>query len=305
MSNRDKNAAIADEIYSQSSYSWDGNSRPNINDYVEPWARYANLTESGATAWRKNRYYNDSIRYAKTMLESAISQYDNDVAFWNERDERSYTTPSAQSQRYEDAGYNLGYMYSSVDSGNSAVGYDQNESSYTPNDTSSKSNERAKVVIEAIGTAFDIATKLVKSGINIKKLPHEIINLRSDSSLKGAQMLNEQERIRLSSMEADFRQYLQEHDKDGNSIESLGESIYYSIATISQRLNEELLLEKSYFNQYASKLFENQSVPNGYQNVMNMISNSNLPDWLKGTLEVFTYIFDTAIGNMSQTTIKK
>lgn len=235
----EQNYQYGEKIYNTENYVWDGTSRPNVNDYVKPWARYANLEEKNSL-YSKNRHYNSAVKYAKTMLQAAISQYENDLAFWNEQDERSYTSPMSQSQRYEDAGYNLGYMYSQVDSGNSAVGYGQQSSDIESNDTSNKSVEQ---ITKVVSTALNLATSLAKtaSSIGVDLTQIDVNKANSNYLYSLAQKANaEQTYIDLQSS---WFKYLRDHKPDGSSV-SLGENDYAvwseSLAFLAEKEGYEL-----------------------------------------------------------------
>lgn len=249
------NYNIGDTIYQTDSYVWDGNSRPNVNDYIGPWSKYANLEEANSL-YKKNRHYNSAIRYAKTQMDAALVQYKDDLAFWNERDERDYSDQSSQVQRYEDAGFNLGYMYGNVDSGNSAVGYNQGDATLNPNDTSNKSVEQSKHVAEVVSGAFSLATSVVKSGYDIK-LTDERTALTAWQKIES---INRGDAIALQNQ---WTRILRDFDPDGNSLNETGQDFANSIAFLSEKVGYELQSKEyarlSEFVKHCSDLYKNQS----------------------------------------------
>lgn len=292
------NYNMGDTIYQTESYVWDGKSRPNVNNYIQPWSKYANLQEANSL-YKKNLHYNSAIRFAKTQLEAAMAQYKDDLAFWNERDERDYTDQASQVQRYEDAGFNLGYMYGNVDSGNSAVGYNQGDVTLTPNDTSNKSFEQSKVIIDAVYGALSAVTSIVKSGVDVKKLPYDIAESKSRGGYFSALHVNTQSRTEFQELVNSMRSYFQSHDFDGDSIENLGDSVQAAFESIGYKLQDQQFIDRFNWNQYSNQIYKLQSVPEGFKNIINMITDSDMPDWAKSTLSVLTYIFDVSIRNTS------
>lgn len=246
------NYNLGEQIYATESYAWDGKSRPNVNNYLSPWSKYANM-EKVNSLYKKNRHLDSAINYAKTQLEAALAQYKDDLAFWNERDERDYTDQSSQRQRYEDAGFNMGYMYSSVDSGNSAVGYNQGDASLTPNDTSNKSVEQSKRVAEVVSGAFSLATNLVKSGYDIK-----LTDARS--ALADWQKIESMTRGKALSLQNQWMQILRSVDENGHDV---GEDFSKSIAFLSEKVGYDLqskeLSRLSKFVEHCGDLYKNQS----------------------------------------------
>lgn len=246
------NYNVGQSIYQTDSYVWDGRSRPNVNNYISPWSKYANLEEANSL-YKKNRYYNSAIRYAKTQLDAAMAQYEDDLAFWNERDERDYTDQSSQVQRYEDAGFNLGYMYGNVDSGNSAVGYNQGDASLSPNDTSNKSVEQSRQVVEVVSGAFSLATKVVQSGYDIKLTDEK-------TALTTWQKIESINRGTAISLQNKWIELLRSTDVDGNDV---GNDFSKSIAFLSEKIGYQLQ-DKEYsrlstFVKYCNDLYKNQS----------------------------------------------
>ena len=279
----------ADEIYSVTPYSWDGKSRPVLTDYVAPWEKYSALGISEGTIWSNVKARNNAIRYAQNMKETAIKQYEDDIAYWNERDERAYTTPSAQSQRYEDAGYNMGYMYSSVDSGNSAVGYSQ--SSYSPEYKESRDNS-IETVFKILNTGLEVVTKLAKTatsmGVDITKMSLNDINCDYLYSL--AKKANAEQTF--IDLQSSWYQYLREHNKKGEQV-SIGEndafdwseSIAFEIEQEGVKLTANQRKDLDAFLAVAAEYYQKRNTQ--YDNVSplaaatNNIQNSDMPKWLK------------------------
>lgn len=243
---------IGEEIYNTSAYKWDGTSRPVLDNYISPWAKYSNYEEA-SSLYKKSRHYNNAIRYAKTMMESASAQYMDDIAFWNERDERDYTDQSSQVQRYEEAGFNLGYMYGNVDSGNSAVGYNQGDVSINPNDTSNKSVEQLKQVTEVVSGVFNLATDLVKSGFDIR-----LTDKRTALTAWQEALVHSQGKA--IALQNNWTELLRNFSPDGKEV---GYHFQNSIAFLSEKLGYELKVKEnarlSSFLKYCDELYRNQS----------------------------------------------
>lgn len=242
---------IGQEIYSQSTYKWDGSSRPILDDYISPWSKYANYEEANSI-YAKARHYNNAIRYAKTQMEAGAAQYEQDLAFWNERDERNYTSPSAQTQRFEDAGYNLGYMYGSVDSGNSAVGYNQGSTSLDPNDTSNKSMEQVKQVAEVVSGAFSLVTQLVKDGFDIKLIDER-------TALTQWQKAESIARGTAISLQSQWAEILRTTTPEGDTTQTFTESIAFLSEKLGYDIKSNEFSRLSTFLKYCDQLYKNQS----------------------------------------------
>ena len=245
------NYNIGQTIYQTDSYVWDGNSRPNLNDYIGPWSKYANLEEANSL-YKKNRHYNNAIRYAKTQLDAAMAQYKDDLAFWNERDERAYTDQSSQVQRYEDAGFNLGYMYGNIDSGNSAVGYNQGGDTLNPNDTSNKSFEQSKQVTEVVSDAFSLATKIVQSGFEIKLTDEK-------SALTAWQRAESVQRGLAISLQNQWTNFLRTTTPSGDESVSFSDSIAFLSEKVGYDIKSKEYDRLSEFVKYCGDLYKNQS----------------------------------------------
>lgn len=159
-------------IYDVESYKWDGNERPNIEDYTAPWSEVASMTDAkwNTENWRK---YQNAVNYARNQLKIAESQYMADLDYWNERDSRDYNDPVSQTNRYEEAGYNLGYLYGSVESGNTSSGY-SSPSSDIGEAGSDAPDKDASDVMQIVVAGVKVVTDLAKTGIDLSKLPTEI-----------------------------------------------------------------------------------------------------------------------------------
>lgn len=269
-----------EEIYNTSPYSWDGKSRPVLDNYLSPWAKYANYEEANSL-YSKARHYNNAIRYAKTQMDSALAQYKDDLAFWNERDERDYTDQSSQVQRYQEAGFNMGYMYGNIDSGNTAVGYNQGDASLNPNDTSNKSVEQIKKVTEVVSGVFSLATNLVKSGFDIRLTDKRtaLANWQKVVAMHQGQALAYQNQ---------WIEILRTYDINGNSV---GDDFEKSIAFLSEKLNYDLRNEEykrlSTFVKYCDDIYENQSTDmvkdlfGDLNSIINQIDNKGIQALLR------------------------
>lgn len=284
----EENYKLGQQIYKTENYTWDGKSRPDVNDYIQPWSKYANMSEANSL-YSKNRHLNAAIRYAKTQLNAALKQYDNDMAFWNEKDERAYTSPLSQSQRYEDAGYNMGYMYSSVDSGNSAVGYDQSPSEIENNDTSNKSVDQT---VKIISTALNLATSLAKtaSGIGVDITRMNLNKVNSDYLYSLSKKANAEQTF--TDLQSSWFQYLREHRPDGSQV-SVGENDSFvwseSLAYLTEKENYELTANQRkdldefliVAADYYSKRNSSFDKVSPLQQSTSNIQNSDMPNWLK------------------------
>lgn len=269
------------EVYNVEPYSWDGSSRPNIDNYIEPWSRYASAYYWEEPIGKKKKANNAAIEYAKSRLDAAITQYNADLSYWNEQDERNYTTPAAQSLRYEEADYNLGYMYSQVDSGNSAVGYDQQtDDSYIPDNRGNSLNS-VKKIVDCVTSCLSLATSFVQSGVSLAKLPHELSNIDAQTDSLNAS-------TRLSNIKADFDSFLQSHDVDGNPVESLANSLAFSFQSIQfdkfrneSNFAHSRWVDQVNWNLYAKKVYSLQSTPTASEGFNQWIYSLDLPDWAK------------------------
>lgn len=287
------------DVTSITGYTWDGKNRPVLSDYTSPWDAVASSYQY-ENVWNDNRReHNSAITYAINKLNEAKTQYDQDLAYWNERDERSYTTPIAQTQRYEDAGYNLGYLYGNVDSGNSAVGYHQNDSQYDNQSPKGDETKGVEVVAKLVGLALDVA-KVVPS---IAKLPSELNLNKARQELAEAQANDASASATIKDLQSSWFQFLREHDKDGKQVgyrEDGGFDWSNSIAFLLEqenyklKANERQDLDK--WLEYAGKLYDNQSKENvnSVNRIANEIWNSDLPNGIKIFLGILQSLLPTA-----------
>lgn len=264
-------------------YEWSGKSRPNINDYIAPWIEKASQTTYKYTGTKKKKEHNSAVQYAQNQMQAAIAKYESDLAFWNEMDERLYTTPSAQSQRYEDAGFNMGYMYSNVDSGNSAVGYGQQESSFSPAETEGDNLGGAKLVADVVGTIAGIFTGLVNSGVSVARAVSDIAVNSSRIALQGAQTA-------LTQAQAAWEKCLQSYDSAGNKVDDIAKSIAFQAqqAGLSKTVNEGNYVGKQIeditkFLVQADNIYKKQAYnpDDGLNDINQSINTSDMSDGLK------------------------
>lgn len=205
-------------IYDVQPYSWDGKSRPNIDDYTSPWIEKASQTMYKYTASAKRKSINAEITYAKNQLQNALAKYQADFDFWSEQDERNYTSQSAQKQRYEEAGFNLGYLYNQVDSGNSAVGYSNPDVSYEPNENIGDNLGGVKVVADIVGTIVGVASSLLSAGVKVAELPAKLAQMKSNTELNKASL--------------EWTNLLRSVDSDGNKVGTITKSLAFELQNI-------------------------------------------------------------------------
>lgn len=220
-------SASPSSIYDVPSYVWDGKSRPNIDDYTRPWSQKASdsMYSWAFTDYRKA--HNAEITYAKNKLNDAIAQYENDLAFWNEMDERWYTSQASQAQRYEDAGFNLGYLYDKIDSGNSAVGYAQGDSQYTPAENYANEGEIVKTVSSVISSCVGVVSSLINAGVNLAQLPARIKQMTAAGEL--------------TSIQANWQRVLQSVGTDGKKIDDVSKSIAFALQQMNYKQSQQSL----------------------------------------------------------------
>lgn len=215
------------ELYSRQHYKWDGKARPKIDDYISPWINVASETMY-SSAFNKNRKeHNKQVTYAKNQLEIATKQFNEDLAFWNERDERDYTDQASQAQRYEDAGFNMGYMYDKIDSGNSAVGYNQQDASIQPADNSANELDLVKTVSSVVATCVSAVTSLINTGVKLKELPARIKQMTASGEL--------------TQVQADWQKVLQSVDKGGHAVDDVTKSLAFELQTIGAKSAQQSL----------------------------------------------------------------
>lgn len=273
-------------IYDVSSYRWDGKSRPNVDDYTAPWIRTASQTMYKYTGLRYKKEFNAMVTYARNQLQAALAQYDADLALWNERDERDYTDQSSQLQRFEDAGFNMGYMYSAVDNGNSAVGYNQESAGFEPSDNRGDELGGVKLVVDCVTSALSLVAPMINSGISLAKLPHEIALIQS-------QKVSSEASARLANIGAKLQEFMQSHDYAGNAVESLGESLAFSFQQMQYDLakNQSNLayaswIDKTKWNSVADRIYQKQATPTASEAFNQWVYSLDMPDWAKACVVV-------------------
>lgn len=237
-------------VYNVTPYSWDGNVRPNLADYTAPWQEYASKVDAQWNT-KKWRNYQNAVNYARDQLKIAQEQYNADLDFWNERDSRDYNDPVSQTNRYKEAGYNLGYLYGSVQSGNTSSGYAGSPSQMEE----FGSDAPAKSLDDAVGIvtgALRVVTDLAKSGVDLAKMPSEIAlnEWRKSESIQRGQSL---------SLQNLWTQFLRDTDKDGRQSDDMSKSLAFAL---EQGRFGQIDLSNSQmqsFLKYCDKIYENQS----------------------------------------------
>lgn len=284
-----------EQVYTNASYVWDGKERPVLSNYTAPWSYYASQQPSTVLSRRQIQ----AIDYAKLKLQEATKQFENDLSYWNEQDERSYTSPISQTQRYDDAGFNMGYLYSQVDSGNSAVGYNQ-QSTSIDTQTSDAYKQGLDVVARLVGSALDVS-KYVPA---IAKLPSELDLNEAREQLAYAQANDSSASAMIQDLQGSWFQFLREHDKDGKQVgyrEDGGYDWSNSIAFLLEQENYKLKAnERQDLDEWlkqAAKVYKNQSSENvnSANRVANEIWNSDLPKGVK----IFLGILQTLLPSTS------
>lgn len=287
-----QNSTVGSSLYPRwpdsQPYVWDGKERPNIDNYLKPWQYLASQTKYKYTFDDRKKYHNAMITYAQNQMMAAQAQYDNDLAFWNERDERNYTSQLAQRERYEDAGFNLGYLYNQVDNGNSSVGYNQESSQFEPTENEGDEFGGFKIVFDAVTTALSIGTKIIQAGISLKKLPAELALLAEQRLATRYQALASSalsvlygEKSRFQELQNELREFIQYHDKDGNSVENLGNSLAVAMEQLSYRIKSQEETDLINWNQVSKQIYKLQSTPSASQAYNDWIMEQNMPDWCK------------------------
>lgn len=284
-------------IYGTSSYSWDGKERPKLDDYVAPWAAVASMTPSKWSTKRGNAK-NSAITYAKNMMQNAIDQYNSDVDYWNEQDARRYNSPSSQSERYEDAGYNMGYLYGSVTSGNTQSGYSAPDANSDVQDNEAPESLVTEVVLPMI----DTLGKLTQQGVDIWKTAKEIGRIEAQTDLYSNQSLESVYRGKKASAETTMLEaqkewylFLRNTRPDGYPVDdAYGHNPKYeqSLAFLSESLGYDIdsaeYQDLSSWLQYCDKAYKNQTT-DPMKDVFQDIDNSSMPDAVKQTLKVLAY----------------
>lgn len=296
------NAYTMSDVTSIPDYVWDGNKRPVLSDYTKPW----NVIASGPTYNNPLKYWitenNSAVYYAINKIKEATAQFEQDLAYWNERDERLYTTPLAQTQRYGEAGYNMGYLYGNVDSGNSAVGYDQGDSQF---DISTPPNvNRLEPISKIFGMALDVA-KFVPS---LVKLPSELNLNKAREELSYAQLNDANASAMIKDLQGGWFQFLREHDKDGNQV-SIGEndafnwseSIAFLLEKEKYKISKNERRDLDLWLESAADVYENQTISNvsASNRLTDELWDSDLPMAAKITIAILQSLLPSGISGGS------
>lgn len=279
-------------VESAQPYSWDGNSRPRLEDYTAPWANYANLDlYQDPYSFSRKQKFNDAVLYARTMMDIASSQYKDDLSFWQEQDTRSYNSPLSASSRYEDAGFNMGYMYSNVDAGYSD-GYAQNDYSPYVNEGRNDDKGKAQKVMNVVSSVHRIALDILSQGIALRKVPYEVNKLISDANLNSSSAA-------LRDVEAGMKSLLLTHNSSGEPVENSINSMYYemSLATLVQswrnsdnlKANSDYMARKAqeltkWLNEYAVASWEKATAKTSSEYLMTELEKMDIPQWAKTAL---------------------
>lgn len=237
-------------VYNVTSYSWDGNDRPNLADYTAPWQNYASKVDAkwNTKNWRE---YQNAVNYARDQLKIAQEQYNADLDFWNERDSRDYNDPVSQTNRYKEAGYNLGYLYGSVESGNTSSGY--NGSPAQMDEFGSEAPE--KDITDAVGIvtgALRVVTDLAKTGVDLAKTPSEI-------ALNQWRKVESIERGQVLSLQNVWTNILRDFDKDGNETGDFSKSLAFALEQARLGQIDLSNSQMQSFLKYCDDIYENQS----------------------------------------------
>lgn len=237
-------------VYNIAPYSWDGRERPNLANYTAPWQNYASNVDAQWNT-KKWRNYQNAVNYARDQLKIAQEQYNADLDYWNERDSREYNDPLSQTNRYKEAGYNLGYLYGSVESGNTSSGYSGSSSEIQ--DFGSAAPEKG--LDDAVGIvtgSLRVVTDLAKSGVDLAKMPSEIaLNVwRKNESVQRGTVL---------SLQNMWTNFLRTTDKDGNYVDDLSKSL--SFAFEQERFGQINFSNSQMqsFLKHCDKIYQNQS----------------------------------------------
>lgn len=283
-------------IYDTSPYVWNGENRPLISDYIGPWNEVASMTPSKwATAAGNTR--NSAITYAKNMMQNAISQYNSDLDFWNEQDSRRYNSPASQSERFEDAGYNMGYLYGQVSSGNTNSGYNSPDASSDVQQNDAPDSLVSEVVLPMINTLGSLANQ----GVDIWRTVKDIGRIEQQKHLYYAQTAESLSRGRKASNEAtlvraqyEWYDFLRHTTPSGEPISSDGDIPRYqdSLAFLAESLNYDIdsaeYKDLQTWLNYCDKAYNNETTQ-PMKDVFQDIDSSDMPDAVKTTLKVLAY----------------
>lgn len=237
-------------VYNVTPYSWNGNERPNLSDYTSPWQNYASKVDAqwNTDSWRK---YQNAVNYARDQLKIAQEQYNADLDYWNERDSRDYNDPVSQTNRYKEAGYNLGYLYGSVESGNTSSGY----AGSPANIEEFGSDSPEKGLDDAVGIvtgALRVVTDLAKSGVDLAKMPSEI-------ALNKWRRAESQERGLALTLQNQWTKILRDYNKDGSQVWDFTKSLAFALDQAKLGQIDLSNQQIQSFLKYCDKIYENQS----------------------------------------------
>lgn len=299
-------------IYETSPYSWSGEDRPILSDYIGPWNYVASMTPS---KWdtKYGNARNSAITYAQNMMQNAISQYNSDVDYWNERDSRSYNTPASQSERYENAGFNMGYMYGSVSSGNTQSGYSSPDASSDVQKTEAPESLVSEIVLPMINTLGSLASQ----GVDIWREVKDIGRIDQQTKLYYAQTAESLSRGRKASAEATLTEaqkewylFLRNYTPDGQPVENaygLDAHQEQSLAFLAESLNYDIdsaeYKDLQTWLSYCEKAYQNDTTQ-PMKDVFQDIDSSDMPDAVKTTLKVLAY-WATSGGVGVRTNVKR
>lgn len=284
-------------IYDTSPYSWNGEDRPVISDYIGPWNYVASMTPSKwATASGNAR--NAAITYAKNMMQNAISQYNSDLDYWNELDSRSYNTPASQSERFQNAGYNMGYMYGSVSSGNTQSGYSSPDASSDVQENEAPESLVSEIVLPMINTLGSLASQ----GVDIWREVKDIGRIDQQTKLYQAQTHESFSRsskalfeAELISAQKEWFLFLRNHRPDGTPVEEayganakLEQSIAFLAESLNYDTNSAEYQDLQKWLNYCDKAYQNETTQ-PMKDVFQDIDSSDMPDAVKTTLKVLAY----------------
>lgn len=236
-------------VYNVTPYSWDGNERPNLSDYTSPWQNYASKVDAKWNT-KKWRDYQSAVNYARDQLKIAQEQYNADLDYWNERDSRDYNDPLSQTNRFKEAGYNLGYLYGSVESGNTSSGYNGSPAQMEDFGSDAPEKDLSDAVTIVTG-ALRAVTDLAKTGVDLAKMPSEIA-LTKFRTKEVAESAN------LKSLERNWLAFLRGVTVDGKDTDVYSNS--FAFALEQSRLGQINLSNQQMqsFVKYCDNIYKNQ-----------------------------------------------
>lgn len=110
-------------------------------------------------------------------------------------------------------------MYDKIDSGNSAVGYSQGDSQYTPSENYANEGEIVKTVSSVISSCVGVVSSLINSGVNLAQLPAKIKQMTASGEL--------------TTVQANWQRVLQSIGTDGNQVNDISKSIAFALQKLS------------------------------------------------------------------------